>query len=72
MRAFDFPDWYGRNWHAFWDSIIGLVPMPHVLRFVHWRDFEARMPTSAAMMMIGQLDDMRAQFPDSAPRVERA
>ncbi|MFK1128324.1 barstar family protein [Pseudomonas aeruginosa] len=32
-QALEFPDWYGRNWDAFWDSITGLVDMPEVLEF---------------------------------------
>lgn len=27
-RAFGFPEWYGKNWDAFWDAITGLVRLP--------------------------------------------
>jgi ribonuclease inhibitor len=33
-RALEFPDFYGKNWNAFWDAITSLIPMPRHLRFV--------------------------------------
>ncbi|MGO9816113.1 MAG: barstar family protein [Terriglobales bacterium] len=49
-KALGFPDWYGSNWDAFWDAITGLVEMPSELRFVHWPDFESRLPREAAFL----------------------
>jgi RNAse (barnase) inhibitor barstar len=35
-RELGFPDFYGMNWDALWDSITGLVEVPGELRFTHW------------------------------------
>ncbi len=35
-----FPEFYGNNWDAFWDSIIGIVDMPKVLVLINWTKFE--------------------------------
>ncbi|WP_078662734.1 barstar family protein [Streptomyces bicolor] len=29
QRELLLPDFYGRNWNAFWDAITGLVALPH-------------------------------------------
>ncbi|WP_165072983.1 barstar family protein [Paludisphaera rhizosphaerae] len=70
-RALEFPDFYGRNWNAFWDSITGLVAMPHRLRLVGWSRFEDRMPEETRYLR-GCLDEMSQQFPEWASTVEYA
>lgn len=35
-----FPEFYGNNWDAFWDSITGIVEMPKVLTLTNWDKFE--------------------------------
>lgn len=35
-----FPEFYGNNWDAFWDSIIGIVEMPKNLTLTNWEKFE--------------------------------
>ena len=70
-RALEFPDFYGRNWNAFWDAITGLVVMPCGLRLVGWSSFAARMPNEAKCLR-GCLDDMIQRFPEWAPIVEYA
>lgn len=62
MTSLHFPDWYGRNWDAFWDAITGLVPMPHRLRLVGWDDFENRLP-SEAQHLKAALIRMRTELP---------
>jgi RNAse (barnase) inhibitor barstar len=47
MRKLNFPDFYGRNWDAFWDTITGLVEMPRSITFHGWSQFEKRFPGSA-------------------------
>lgn len=47
MTQLEFPDWYGRNWDAFWDAITALVEMPLVLRLKNWMEFERRFPSDA-------------------------
>lgn len=34
-KFLDFPDFYGKNWDAFWDAITGLVEMPATLQITH-------------------------------------
>lgn len=71
MQALGFPEWYGRNWDAFWDSITGLVEMPRALRFEGWADFEARLPCDAQLMK-QCLAEMSAKYPEAAVSVEFA
>ncbi|MGY5353619.1 barstar family protein [Wenyingzhuangia sp. IMCC45467] len=35
-----FPEFYGNNWDAFWDSISGIVEMPKNLTLINWEKFE--------------------------------
>jgi RNAse (barnase) inhibitor barstar len=35
-----FPEFYGNNWDAFWDSITGIVEMPKNLTLTNWEKFE--------------------------------
>ncbi len=70
-RGLDFPDFYGKNWAAFWDAITGLVAMPHRLRLVGWSRFEGRLPEEARHLR-SCLDDMGQQFPEWASAVEYA
>lgn len=35
-----FPEFYGNNWDAFWDSISGIVEMPKILTLTNWEKFE--------------------------------
>ncbi|MCT7311127.1 barstar family protein [Ralstonia sp. CHL-2022] len=65
-----FPGWYGKNWDAFWDAIVALVDMPHVLRLKNWAAFEQRFPRDAKLMS-DCLSDMAKQFPSLAAQIER-
>jgi len=67
-RALGFPEWYGRNWDAFWDASTGLVAMPQKLRFEDWRVFEVRLPREASLLR-NALMDLARQYPRQAPRV---
>jgi RNAse (barnase) inhibitor barstar len=67
-RALDFPDFYGRNWDAFWDAITGLVQMPKRLRVIGWAQLERRLPRDAELMR-SCLDRMAREF-HFAPDVE--
>lgn len=64
-----FPDWYGPNWDAFWDVIIGLVEMPGKLRLVGWEDFQRRYPRDAFIMQ-KCLNDLAREYPANASEVE--
>ncbi|GFZ92697.1 ribonuclease inhibitor [Paenibacillus marchantiophytorum] len=45
-----FPSFYGMNWDAFWDSITGLVEMPHVLKIIGWSNIHEVLPSDAKIM----------------------
>lgn len=47
QRELKFPDFYGRNWNAFWDAVIGLVDLPYEVTFTGWAAFSAALPTEA-------------------------
>jgi len=68
-QALGFPDFYGRNWAAFWDAITGLVLMPRRLRLVGWSQFAARLPEESRHLR-ECLDDAIAQFPKFSAQVE--
>jgi len=40
----DFPEFYGMNWDAFWDSITGLVEMPDKIEITGFEDLKKWMP----------------------------
>ena len=48
--AFDFPDWYGMNWNAFWDTITGLVELPKQLVFIGWNNISKKLPEEAQIL----------------------
>ena len=68
-RTLHFPDWYGPNWDAFWDVIIGLVEMPVKLRLVGWKGFEERFPRDAWIMK-KCLDELAQEYPANASEVD--
>jgi RNAse (barnase) inhibitor barstar len=70
-RALGFPDFYGRNWAAFWDAITGLVGMPGRLRLVGWAGFATRLPDEGRHLR-GCLADALAQYPEWSAQVEYA
>src|SRR5436190_2145661 len=50
-EALGFPDFYGMNWDAFWDSITGLVEMPRRFVIVGWSNITSRWPKDAEAMV---------------------
>ncbi|WP_321388938.1 barstar family protein [uncultured Enterococcus sp.] len=49
-ESFDFPDFYGKNWNAFWDAITGLVMLPEVVLFENWKSLEQSLPKEASYL----------------------
>ncbi len=66
--ALDFPDWYGRNWDAFWDAITGLIEMPTKLELHGWHSLEVRLPRDAQHLS-SALEAMTNKYPDLAAEV---
>jgi len=64
-----FPDWYGPNWDAFWDVIIGLVEMPLTLQLIGWDDFRQRFPRDAFIMQ-KCLTELAEEYPANASDVQ--
>ncbi|WP_086347928.1 barstar family protein [Candidatus Enterococcus clewellii] len=46
-EALAFPDFYGKNWAAFWDAITGLVELPEKIVFKNWQAFVQNLPEEA-------------------------
>ncbi|MBB4868110.1 RNAse (barnase) inhibitor barstar [Pseudomonas nitritireducens] len=67
-QALKFPDWYGRNWDAFWDAITGLVDMPEVLELHGWSAFSVAMPNESNQLT-ELFGEMKEKYPRWAPRV---
>ncbi|MEU6845580.1 barstar family protein [Streptomyces sp. NPDC046716] len=57
----DFPQFYGRNWDAFWDAVAGLVSIPDRVLFLGWAQLAASAPCGAAMLRRA-LDDYKAAY----------
>ena len=68
-RTLHFPDWYGPNWDAFWDVIIGLVEMPERLQLIGWEGFAQRFPRDAFIMK-KCLTDLAEEYPANASVVD--
>lgn len=49
-KELDFPDFYGMNWDAFWDSISGLVEMPEKLVLLNWNLFETKFQKDSRIL----------------------
>lgn len=45
-----FPEFYGNNWDAFWDSISGIVEMPKYLTLTNWDKFEKTFKKDAEIL----------------------
>ena len=61
--ALRFPDFYGRNWDASWDTVTGLVEMRRKLSVNGWSHLEAVLPRDARMLR-ECLADMNRKYPD--------
>jgi len=50
MEGLDFPDFYGKNWDAFWDAITGLVELPENIIFENWKKLENGLPEESSIL----------------------
>jgi hypothetical protein len=54
-RSLGFPEFYGRNWDAFWDCVTSpdLSDMASVLRIPSWATLNARLPRAGRSALYG-------------------
>ena len=50
-EAFDFPDYYGENWSAFWDCLTDMVGRPICVQIFGLDRFQKGFPDSCAKML---------------------
>ncbi len=67
----DFPDFYGMNWAAFWDSITGLVEMPKILTLSNWSKFERKFKSDSKILH-ELINDYNDEFPDKQIVITKA
>lgn len=58
-----FPDFYGKNWDAFWDSITGLVDMPNEIEFVGSAHLRTVLP-GAFQQLSNCLAELNQEYPE--------
>ena len=58
-----FPDFYGNNWDAFWDSITGLVEMPKEAEFIGTAHIQETLP-KAYGHLTQCLRDLNQEYPE--------
>lgn len=64
-----FPEFYGMNWDAFWDTITGLVELPQKLILVGWSNLKNKLPEDAEIMS-NLLADFNKEYPDLKCEIE--
>jgi ribonuclease inhibitor len=47
--GFGFPDYYGKNWDAFWDCVTTLDPMPKKIKIKGMKFMATALPHDAAI-----------------------
>ena len=57
--AFGFPDYYGKNWDAFWDCVTMLDPMPQKIRIRGMKVLADVLPREETLLR-KCLEDLRA------------
>ena len=57
-----FPEYYGKNWAAFWDTITSLVLLPEVIIFKNWGKMEKLLPEDCSELLY-LLKDIGIKFP---------
>ena len=67
-KKLGFPDFYGQNWDAFWDSITGLVVLPEEIHFKGTEAFKIAFP-NAYRQLRRCFDDLNAEIPSIVCKV---
>jgi RNAse (barnase) inhibitor barstar len=49
-ERWEFPDWTGRNWDAFEDTITGIVAIPRHVTLANWSQLEQALPRDARIL----------------------
>lgn len=50
MERLTFPNYYGKNWDAFWDVITEPGRLPRKLKFIGWAEFQVHLPKAAQQL----------------------
>ncbi|MBC1484517.1 barnase inhibitor [Listeria sp. FSL L7-1509] len=61
-NSLDFPEFYGENWDAFWDTITGLVELPEEIIFEQWSVFSELLPEEA-IKLTKTLEAFNTEYP---------
>lgn len=61
-NSLDFPEFYGGNWDAFWDTITGLVELPEEIIFEQWSVFSELLPEEA-IKLTNTLEAFNTEYP---------
>ncbi|MBC1917088.1 barstar family protein [Listeria seeligeri] len=60
--SLDFPEFYGENWDAFWDTITCLVELPEKIIFEQWSVFANLLPEEA-IKLTSILEAFNTEYP---------
>ena len=61
--ALAFPEFYGKNWDAFWDSITDLVELPQRIEFTGSQSLKSVLPISYAQLQLC-FKDLNNEYPN--------
>lgn len=61
--SFNFPEYYGNNWDAFWDCICDLTELPKTIEFSGSNHLEATLPKCFEQLK-KCFCELRSEFPN--------
>lgn len=59
----ELPEFYGKNWSAFWDCITGMIELPENIEFIGWKLMDSRIPAECDKFK-KIFDQFNEQFPE--------
>ena len=65
----EFPEFYGMNWDAFWDTITGGLELPKKLILVGWNNLKNKLPEDTEIMT-NLLSDFNKEYPNLKCEIE--